>query len=95
MIVEPAEVALAAIIFGTTSVTILSLARMRMRVNERRGGQLTDPGVDDRLYRIEQAVDAIALEVERMAESQRFTARLLAERLPTPEALPGAERGRT
>jgi hypothetical protein len=29
MIVEPMEVALAAIIFGTTSATILSLARMR------------------------------------------------------------------
>lgn len=94
MLVSPGDVALAAIIFGTSSITILTLARMRMRSREQTG-QLSDPGVEDRLYRIEQAVDAIALEVERMAESQRFTARLLAERLPTPEALPGAERGRT
>lgn len=90
---NPGDVAIAAIIFGTTSVTILTLARMRMRAMELRS-RGTDPRVEDRLERIEQAVDAIAVEVERMAESQRFTARLLAERLPTAEALPGAERGR-
>jgi hypothetical protein len=33
-----------------------------------------------RLERIEQAVDAIAIEVERIAESQRFVAKLMAER---------------
>jgi hypothetical protein len=92
--VEPGEVAIVAIIFGTTAGTILSLARMRLRAKEQ-PNRISDRGVDDRLDRIEQAVDAIAIEVERMAESQRFTARLLAERLPTPEALPGAERGRT
>ena len=94
MIVTPGEVAIAAIVFGTTSATVLSLARMKLRAREQ-NRNLPDPGVEERLYRIEQAVDAIALEVERMAESQRFTARLLTERLPTPEALPGAERGRT
>jgi hypothetical protein len=35
---------------------------------------------DDRLTRIEQAVDAIAIEVERVAESQRFLTRLQTER---------------
>ena len=94
MMVEPGEVAIVAIVFGTTAGTILSLARMRMRSKENHT-PLNDPGVDERLYRIEQAVDAMAVEIERMAESQRFTARLLTERLPTPEALPGAERGRT
>lgn len=33
-----------------------------------------------RLERIEQAVEGIALEVERIAEGQRFTSKLLAER---------------
>jgi len=94
MLVSPGDVAIAAIVFGTTSVTVLSLARMKLKAGSQRG-HVTEPGVEDRLYRIEQAVDAMAIEVERMAESQRFTARLLAERLPTPEALPGAERGRT
>lgn len=32
-----------------------------------------------RLARIEQAVDAIAVEVERISEGQRFTTRLLSE----------------
>ncbi len=38
--------------------------------------------IDARLTRIETAVDAIAVEVERVAEAQRFSARLQAERLP-------------
>ena len=35
--------------------------------------------VTHRLDRIEQAVEAVAIEVERMAEAQRFTAKLMAE----------------
>jgi hypothetical protein len=38
------------------------------------------PDVSARLDRMEQAIDAIALEVERIAEGQRFTTKLLAER---------------
>jgi len=38
--------------------------------------------------RLEEAVDAIALEVERIAEAQRFVARLLAERTEAERALP-------
>jgi hypothetical protein len=33
-----------------------------------------------RLERMEQAIDAIAVEVERISEAQRFTTRLLADR---------------
>ena len=32
-----------------------------------------------RLERIEQAVEAVAIEVERIAEAQRFSAKLMAE----------------
>ena len=43
--------------------------------------------IDERLERIESAVDAIALEVQRISEAQRFTARLQSEqaspRLPS------------
>jgi hypothetical protein len=46
--------------------------------------------ISDRLEKIEAAVDAIAVEVERISESQRFTARLQSEsqspRLPGPGA---------
>ena len=39
-------------------------------------------GVDRTLTALVQAVDAMALEVERLSEGQRFTARLLSERTP-------------
>lgn len=40
-----------------------------------------------RLERMEQSIDAIAVEVERISEGQRFTTKLLAESTNTP--LPG------
>jgi hypothetical protein len=43
---------------------------------------------DERFDRLEQAVDAIAIEIERMSEAQRFTAKLLTERAAQPAALP-------
>ena len=39
-------------------------------------------GVDRTLTALVQAVDAVSLEVERLSEGQRFTARLLSERQP-------------
>ncbi|MFL5484440.1 MAG: hypothetical protein ACJ793_02300 [Gemmatimonadaceae bacterium] len=38
---------------------------------------------DQRFDQLQQSVDAIAVEVERIAEAQRFSARLLAERSET------------
>jgi len=51
--------------------------------------------VATRLERIEQAVDAIAVEVERISEGQRFTTKLLSETrnvgaLPAGQASPRA-----
>ena len=46
---------------------------------DRVGAQPVD---DRRLERLETAVDAIAIEVERISEAQRFSASLLVERLP-------------
>lgn len=37
---------------------------------------------DERLARIETAVEAMAIEIERISEGQRFVTRLLAEREP-------------
>jgi hypothetical protein len=45
------------------------------------------PLADARLARLERAVNAIALEVERISEAQRFTTKLLSEQAripPTP-----------
>ena len=44
-----------------------------------------------RLERIEQAVEAVAIEVERIAEAQRFSAKLMAEQQGT-RSLPRSRR---
>ena len=45
------------------------------------------PEIMGRLERMEQAIDSIAVEVERISEGQRFTTKLLSERQPS-QALP-------
>jgi len=40
--------------------------------------------VTDRLERMEQAIDSIAVEVERITEGQRFTTKLLSEGRQVP-----------
>lgn len=45
----------------------------------------------DRLQRIEEAIDTMAVEIERMSEAQRFTAKLLLERGSAPEQAPNAQ----
>lgn len=47
------------------------------------------PEVMSRLERIEQSVDAIAVEVERISEGQRFTTKLLSE-VRSSAALPAS-----
>ena len=58
----------------------LPLARALARRMDRRGGtaQISND-VSSQLAHLNQAVDAIALEVERISEGQRFTTRLLSE----------------
>jgi hypothetical protein len=41
--------------------------------------------VSARLERMEQAIDSIAVEVERISEGQRFTTKLLSERTSSAE----------
>jgi hypothetical protein len=82
-LVSPGDVAIVAIIFGSLSGTVITLAKLRSaRIIAERGRSLPPPQLEERLLRIEQAVDAIAVEVERMSESQRFVTKVLAERLP-------------
>lgn len=45
----------------------------------------------DRMTRLDTAVDAMAVEIERISEAQRFTTKLLAER-PGAAALPDRSR---
>ena len=74
------------IMAGTIGITI-SISMVAMAVakvlSSRRRNNLPDSSVERleaRLERMEQAIDAIATEVERVSEGQRFTSRLLAER---------------
>jgi hypothetical protein len=67
------------------SVVVISLGIPIIRAFTRRferGPQLpaqASPEVVARLERIEQAVETVAVEVERIAEAQRFSAKLMAE----------------
>ena len=48
------------------------------------------PLLDARLARVEQAVESIAIEMERVSEGQRFVTKLLIDRAPpAPGQLPG------
>lgn len=64
------------------------LVRALSRNIERRGVTSQDSReIKERLQQIELAVDAIAVEVERIAEAQRFSTKLLVERPASPPAL--------
>ena len=76
----PDEAFVLSAIFMFVAILPLSLAFAR-RV-WRRGGPVTPAvprDVDDRFSRLDQAVEAIALEVERIGEGQRFITRVLSE----------------
>jgi hypothetical protein len=74
---------------------VLALAR-RLWVRGPRREQF-DPENSPRMQRMEQAIESIALEVERIGEAQRFTTKLFAERQPDAvarmAALPRKEPG--
>jgi hypothetical protein len=86
---------------GVTGIVIGSLTKIVIAfLNRNRGAApalaRTD-AMDQRLLRIEQSLDAVALEVERISEGQRFTTRLLSERAAASGAAPasGAARDRS
>ncbi|MBC8085856.1 MAG: hypothetical protein H7Z40_01210 [Phycisphaerae bacterium] len=61
------------------------IARAFARWLDRRGAVATaSPDVSNRLRAIEQAVESVAVEVERISEGQRFTTRVLSERTHEP-----------
>lgn len=60
------------------------------RLESQPGAPAIPAEVQARLERMEQALDSIAIEVERISEGQRFTTKLLSER-GSPIALPSNE----
>ena len=86
---NPFEFVVVIVAIGTVGSVVKTLINA---IGGRRGG--VDPkqlhAIDDRLARIEQAVDAMAVEVERISEGQRFTTKLLADRAKR-ESVPGLQ----
>jgi hypothetical protein len=65
----------------TIAISMIAMAIANI-VSAKRKKDLPDSTLarlDERLERMELAIDAMATEVERVAEGQRFTSRLLAE----------------
>jgi hypothetical protein len=79
---DPAKVFVALGFFISAAYSINAIARAAV-AHRKEASRLerdsSSPLAEARLARIEQAVEAIALEVERISEGQRFTTKLLSE----------------
>ena len=80
--------------FAMVSVIVVGVPLARAHAKRMERG--VDPKVlpndlTERLTRMEQAIESIAVEVERISEGQRFTTKLLSER--APDALPANRPG--
>ena len=86
-------VCVSVITFGVTICMIAAAFAARARAKVKGSPDLSK--LDSRLDRIEQSLDSVAVEVERVSEAQRFTARILAERRDgAPAQLPAVEERR-
>lgn len=72
------------VIFGFVALTSIGtpIAKAWARRFERKGERDQQVQLAQRLESIEQAIETVAVEVERISEGQRFTSKLLAERAP-------------
>lgn len=72
------------IIMGALTLTTLGtpLVKAWARRFEQRHEVQQNARIEQRLAAIEQAIETVAVEVERISEGQRFTSKLLAERAP-------------
>jgi hypothetical protein len=71
------SVILVFLVGSLTTIAVLATRAIKRSTNlTLRSTQLSD----QRLDQLQQSIDAIAVEVERIAEAQRFSAKLLAER---------------
>lgn len=81
------------IVFSMIALMVIGapIARAIARVIERRGqaGVVKAADVAPQLRQLQASVDAMSIELERIGEAQRFTAKLMSERA---SALPAGER---
>jgi hypothetical protein len=72
------EAAMAVAFFASVASVCWSAAFVWVKwLQHKRNQTAAIPALDQRLERIEQAIDTVAVEVERLGEGQRFTVRLL------------------
>jgi len=82
-VIKIAQLAVVAVSVGVAVVVLWAVvhfvkAKTRTKLPTQSGGL---EAIDEaRFARLEQAVDTIAVEVERIAEAQRFSAKLLSDR---------------
>jgi hypothetical protein len=69
----------AAFVITVSTVGKVLIARANLRAAE---GPARLQGDSQRIERIEQIVETMAIEIERISEAQRFTTKLLADRRP-------------
>jgi hypothetical protein len=67
------------IVFLVGSLVTIGLVAWKVATKKKPAVQAANFN-DGRLEQLQQSIDAIAVEVERIAEAQRFSAKLLAER---------------
>jgi hypothetical protein len=79
-----------AFIFAVMMPMSIAMARRVWRGSTKPVAPRADDVIAPRLDRLEQAVDAIAIEIERISEGQRFVTRVLAERPTSVPAQPYA-----
>jgi len=79
---DPARVMIvvSAFVAAAYSVKVIASAVLQYQLNDLKTPNRALGSTEERLARIEHAVDAIAVEVERISEGQRFTTKLLSER---------------
>jgi len=77
-----------AFIFAVLMPMSIAMARRIWRSRPKEAVPRNDDIIAPRLDRLEQAVDAIAIEIERISEGQRFVTRVLAERPASAPASP-------
>ena len=75
------NVIIVALIMSGILVGVVTQAFVRLRATRNLGrGASVTPAIEQRLERMEQAIESVAVEVERISEAQRFTAKLLSDR---------------
>ena len=90
----PIEVVIVPAVFGIPGIVIMT--KMWFSHKEKMAG-LSGPRqataiTDARFERMEQAVESIAIEMERVSEGQRFVTKLLADRAPQLPEKSGQQR---